>query len=88
MRFVTHQVQYYCKRRVINIMIKIYGICWTVKVRHESEAHNGLVAQWLELLVQFRVVRGSIPCEVILLFGTSAMCHGIRTYQLVCLARP
>ena len=53
--------------------------CWTVKVRHESETHNGLVAQWLELLVQFRVVRGSIPCEVILLFGTSAMCHGIQT---------
>ena len=40
-----------------------------LKVRHESETHNGLVAQWLELLVQFRVVRGSIPCEVILLFS-------------------
>ena len=50
-----------------------------VKVRHESETHNSLVAQWLELLVQFQVDRGSIPCEVILLFGTSAMCHGIRT---------
>ena len=40
-----------------------------VKVRHESDTHNGLVAQWLELLVQFRVVWGLIPCEVILLFG-------------------
>ena len=39
-----------------------------VKVRHESDTHNGL-AQWLELLVQFWVVWGSIPCEVILLFG-------------------
>ena len=27
--------------------------------------NNGLVAQWLELPVQFQVVRGSIPCEVI-----------------------
>ena len=26
---------------------------------------NGLVAQWLECTVQFRVVRGSIPCEAI-----------------------
>ena len=51
-----------------------------VKVRHESETHNGLVAQWLELLVQFWVVQGLIPCEVILLFGTVAMCHGIWTY--------
>ena len=25
------------------------------------------------------VVWGSIPCEVILLFGTLAMCHSIRT---------
>ena len=44
-------------------------MCWTVKVRHESDTHNSLVAQWLELLVQFQVVRGSIPCEVIHLFG-------------------
>ena len=46
-----------------------FSYCWTVKVQHESETHNGLVAQWLELLVQFQVVWGSIPCEVILLFG-------------------
>ena len=26
---------------------------------------NGLVAQWLELTVQFQVVLGSIPSEVI-----------------------
>ena len=44
-------------------------MCWTVKVQHKSETHNSLVAQWLELLVQFWVVPGSIPCEVILLFG-------------------
>ena len=24
--------------------------------------HNGLVAQWLERMVQFQVVWGSIPC--------------------------
>ena len=39
---------------------------WLLKV---SPDNNGLVAQWLELLVQFQVVQGSIPCEVILLFG-------------------
>ena len=44
-------------------------VYWMVKVQHESDTHNGLVAQWLELLVQFRVVWGLIPCEVILLFG-------------------
>ena len=35
----------------------------------KSDMSQILVAQWLELLVQFRVVRGLIPCEVILLFG-------------------
>ena len=48
--------------------LKLVG-CWIVKVQHESETHNSLVAQWLELLVQFQVVWGLIPCEVILLFG-------------------
>ena len=54
---------------IIIVLIILTRPCWMVKVRHESETHNGLVAQWLELLVQFRVVWGSIPCEVILLFS-------------------
>jgi hypothetical protein len=31
-----------------------------------SQTHNGLVAQWSEHMVQFWVVQGLIPCEVIL----------------------
>ena len=69
-----------CKTKLANVIfdlellllldLALFSLpCWTVKVRHESDTHNGLVAQWLELLVQFRVVQGSIPCEVILLFG-------------------
>ena len=56
--------------------------CWTVKVWHESDTHNGLVAQWLELLVQFRVVWGSIPCEVILLFQSLCVtAYGLELMQ-------
>jgi hypothetical protein len=36
------------------------GVCWN---SYMSWTHNGLVAQWLEHMVQFRVVRGLIPCE-------------------------
>ena len=44
-----------------------------------SPDNNSLVSQWLEPLVQFWVVHGLIPCEVIQTHSliTITMCHGI-----------
>ena len=41
---------------------------------------NGLVAQWLELPVQFWVVWDSIPCEVIYYFICGNQAHGWNSH--------